>query len=136
MPKYQEIGGEVYVEGGPVCDWCKDGTRKRYSFANILGKTYEDQCRELHLDPNDVIPCPSCQGTSVKRLSKWTADQLTEWLARAGFEFSEIDCLNATKEFTEWGITGFVTGGQIGACEKGFTNTLRALVAAIAKRGN
>lgn len=132
------------IEGGPECEaykyaqfagaayWkCIDGRMMSWSYeTDSSGRRLADK----RIYDNDLGVCPRCKGTAVKPLSEWTADQLTEWLARAGFEFSEIDCLNATKEFTEWGITGFITGGQIGACEKGFTNTLRALVAAIAER--
>ena len=100
---------------------------------NKIGPACEHQGHDVEISNCPRMGnCKDCDG--LQPLSEWTADQLTEWLARAGFEFGEIDCLNATKEFTEWGITGFATGGQIGACEKGFMNTLRALVVAVNER--
>lgn len=81
MSKYQEIGGEIYVEGGPKCDGgghtflsC-EGTGKFIIYPGAPLDTTPDQSGE-------VKDCVYCNGTGTEALSKWGDKVKADWLAK------------------------------------------------------
>ena len=76
MPKYQEIKGEIYVEGGPEC------------LVDQIVSRYPQLLKHGPITDHNNMPswysqkvCRECHGTGAMPLSKWSDKVKADWLA-------------------------------------------------------